>query len=184
MKKIYLVKKNPELPAGRDNWTIMNSYEFAMFMKTPEGQKRRPNFGQLDGCEVDDVIIVAECGEESASRWRTEKDRADYLREQTKASGFTTCSFSEEIDDGLVREDIVADPLANVEMEIIFKLTIEDLRKAVASLTEEERDLIQELFLNAITTPEWKYGENHGISQQAVHKRKQKVLDKLKKMLS
>lgn len=39
MKKIYLVKKNPEKPAGRENWIVMNSYDFAMFMKTPEGKK-------------------------------------------------------------------------------------------------------------------------------------------------
>lgn len=42
MKKVYLVKKNPEMPAGRDNWIVMNSYEFYKFMETTEGKKRRP----------------------------------------------------------------------------------------------------------------------------------------------
>ena len=47
MKKIYLVKKDPEKPASKDNWIIMNSYEFAMFLKTPEGEKRKSAFRSL-----------------------------------------------------------------------------------------------------------------------------------------
>lgn len=59
MKKIYLVKKDPAAE-GQDNWITMNGYEFAMFMKTPEGQARKDNFGQLDACSEDDNIIVME----------------------------------------------------------------------------------------------------------------------------
>jgi hypothetical protein len=58
MRKIYLVKKNPELPADGNNWIVMNSFEFMNFVKTPDGQKRKACFGQLDACSVDDVIIV------------------------------------------------------------------------------------------------------------------------------
>ena len=46
MKKIYLVKKDVNKPAGEGNWIEMNPYEFAMFMKTDEGKQRRPGFGQ------------------------------------------------------------------------------------------------------------------------------------------
>ena len=48
MRKIYLVKKNPEQPADGNNWIVMNSFEFMNFVKTPEGQKRKACFGQLD----------------------------------------------------------------------------------------------------------------------------------------
>ena len=41
MKKIYLVKKDVNKPSGEGNWIKMNSYEFAMFMKTLEGQERK-----------------------------------------------------------------------------------------------------------------------------------------------
>ena len=68
MRKIYLVKKNPELPADGNNWLVMNSFEFMNFIQTPEGQKRRDRFGQLDACSVDDVIIIAECGTETAKQ--------------------------------------------------------------------------------------------------------------------
>ena len=38
MRKIYLVKKDPELPADGNNWIVMSGHEFAMFMQTPEGK--------------------------------------------------------------------------------------------------------------------------------------------------
>ena len=51
MRKIYLVKKNSELPADGNNWIVMNSIEFMNFVKTPDGQKRKACFGQLDGAQ-------------------------------------------------------------------------------------------------------------------------------------
>lgn len=92
MRKIYLVKKNPEQPADGNNWIVMNSFEFMNFVKTPEGQKRKACFGQLDACSVDDVIIIAECGTETAKQWRSEKDRHDYLASIEKQSGMTVYS--------------------------------------------------------------------------------------------
>ena len=44
MRKIYLVKKNPELPADGNNCLVMNSFEFRNFIQTPEGQKRSAPF--------------------------------------------------------------------------------------------------------------------------------------------
>ena len=41
---MYLVKKNPELPADGNNWIVMNSFQFINFVKTPERQKRKAFF--------------------------------------------------------------------------------------------------------------------------------------------
>ena len=84
MRKIYLVKKNPELPVNGNNWIVMNGFEFMKFIQTPEGRERRKCFGQLDACSVDDVIIIAECGIETAKKWRSEKDSHDYLEAAKK----------------------------------------------------------------------------------------------------
>ena len=122
MKKVYLVKKNPEMPAGRDNWIVMNSYEFYKFMETTEGKTRRPNFGQLDGCDVDDVIIIAECGEETAAKWRSEKDRHDYLAEAKEKLGYKTFSYhaiASEDGEDLTGEDLVQDEETDVEKTVI-----------------------------------------------------------------
>ena len=58
MKKIYMVKKNPNMPESEDNWIMMNGYEFARFMETEEGQRRKKNFAQIDACGEEDVIYV------------------------------------------------------------------------------------------------------------------------------
>ena len=44
MRKIYLVKKNPELPVNGNNWIVMNGFEFMKFIQTPEGRERRKCF--------------------------------------------------------------------------------------------------------------------------------------------
>ena len=94
MKKIYMVKKNPNMPENEDNWIMMNGFEFAMFMKTEEGQRRKNNFAQLDACSEDDDIYIVECGEERAKEWRSEKYAHDYLRECEEESGLETVSFN------------------------------------------------------------------------------------------
>ena len=45
MRKIYLVKKNPEQPADGNNWIVMNSFEFMNFVKTPEGRNEKRALG-------------------------------------------------------------------------------------------------------------------------------------------
>ena len=111
MRKIYLVKKNPELPADGNNWLVMNSFEFRNFIQTPEGQKRRDRFGQLDACSVDDVIIIAECGTETAKQWRSEKDRHDYLVSIENQSGMTVFSYNTQTttEDDMSGEELLVD---------------------------------------------------------------------------
>ncbi len=57
MKKVFLVKKDPEMPTGRDNWIVMEPAEYYRFAGTPEGQRRKADIGRLDGCDIDDTMI-------------------------------------------------------------------------------------------------------------------------------
>lgn len=182
MKKVFLVKKNPDMPAEAENWIVMNSYDFAMFMQTPEGERRRENFGQLDGCDASDVIIIAECGADTAKTWKSERDRRNYLRKQ--AAVFVNSSFSlDDInEEELPSEETIGDP-SDMEEEVIKKIRVEELRKALESLTASERDLIQNLFLDSHSMSERQYGKMKGVSIQAISKNKYKILAKLKKLL-
>ena len=184
MKKVFLVKRNPEQPAGADNWIVMSRKEFSDFIKTPEGKQREKNFGKLAGCDQNDVIIVAECGEEMAKTWRAEKDRSDYLAELVAESNRIVFSINEENEEGLTGEEIIPDSSHDVELEVVMKISLENLREALKSLTEDEMDLIQALFLDASPMAATKYGELHGVTQQAVSKKKDRILKKLKKLLS
>ena len=52
MKKIFLVKKDPERE-GKDNWIIMEGKEFSDFIRSEEGQRRNGVFGRLEACGYD-----------------------------------------------------------------------------------------------------------------------------------
>ena len=59
---------------------------------------------------------------------------------------------------------------------------ISELHRCVALLTEEEQALIKALFFDGLTEQE--YAETLGVKQQAVHKRKKRILEKIKNFFS
>ena len=186
MKKVYLVKKNPEAPAEKDNWTVMNGYEFAMFMKTPEGIRRSKSFGRLDGCGKDDLVIIAECGIDMAKEWQIERDHKVYLDKFRKRAGYTVFSYQgieNESGDGLTGEDLLLDENMNTEETVIFRLMQESLKAAVLSLTPEDQDLIEKLFLADHPLTELEYADSIGSSRNRIHDRKRTVLRKLRTIL-
>lgn len=71
-----------------------------------------------------------------------------------------------------------ADGHESVEDKVFRKISIEQLYKALELLTDMERKLIYALFFEGKT--ERKVGEILGITQQAVHKQKIRILKKLK----
>lgn len=185
MKKLYLVKKDPAQPATCDNWIVMNAYEFAMFMKTPEGQSRKSNFGPLDACSYDDYQIIGECGKECAKKWRSEKDRHDYLKCLEKQSEITTFSYNaiEVNDEELTGEELLADEDCDVEEIVLKRLQYEELYKAIEQLGQNDRLLIGCLFLQKNPMTSVEFGKMYGYSPQLVKYYKFRALDRLKKLL-
>ncbi len=61
------------------------------------------------------------------------------------------------------------------------KIQTDKLLKVIDKLPESERLLIQSVFFDDMTEKE--YGKKMGVSQQAIHKRKGRILKKLKKLL-
>ena len=185
MKTTFLVKKNPNIDS-EDNWIIMNSFEFVMFLKTPEGQKRRNNFGRIPSCGEGDDTMFIECDEETAKRWKKENEYHAYLRKLEKESGITTFSYSsislsgENIDG----EDLLYDEECNVEESAIENMMVEGLYKAIARLSVYEQQLIHALYLSDKPMTESEFGKMHGHSQQRVHYQKQLTLNKLEKILN
>ena len=161
MRKIYLVKKNPELPADGNNWIVMNSFEFVNFIKTPDGQKRKECFGQLDACTVDDVVIIAECGIETAKQWRSEKDRHDYLASIEKQSGMTVFSYNTHTttENEMSGEELLADNQCDVVEEVLHRFQKAHIQETLAALLPEERDLIESLIISDFPMTEREYAK-------------------------
>ena len=77
--------------------------------------------------------------------------------------------------------DNITDERIDIEKIIEVKMQIEELNKALATLTKKERELIEAIFykeesLRAI-------GKKEKVSYQAIGKRRDKVLEKLRKLL-
>lgn len=73
------------------------------------------------------------------------------------------------------------DTRESVEDAVLRKLAEDDLRRALTKLTDEEYALVCALFYEGRT--ERDYAKELGVSQVAVHKRKQRILKKLKGIL-
>ena len=77
--------------------------------------------------------------------------------------------------------DNIIDERIDLEKIVEVKMQIEELNKALNSLTEEERDIITAIFFREESLRS--IGERKNRSYQAIGKRRDKILEKLKKIL-
>lgn len=76
---------------------------------------------------------------------------------------------------------ILQEYVPDVEEVVELQILSEQLHEAIKELSKEEAELIQALFFDGVT--ERTYAEELNVSQVAIHKRKKKVLEKLREML-
>ena len=69
----------------------------------------------------------------------------------------------------------------SVEDAVLRKLAEDELHRALEKLTDEEYALVYALFFEGKT--ERSYAKELGVSQVAVHKKKQRILKKLKEII-
>ena len=77
--------------------------------------------------------------------------------------------------------DNIVDESIDIEKNVEVKMQIEELNKALNSLTEEERDIITAIFFREESLRS--IGERKNRSYQAIGKRRDKILEKLRKLL-
>ncbi len=110
----------------------------------------------------------------------------DLKAEQTivdaKNHRVTVLSSREDSYERLVDMSIqFAEESLSTEEQVFQRMELEQLHRALSSLSDEERYLIQKIFFNERT--ERDLAEELGCSQNAVNKRKQRILDKLRRFL-
>ena len=101
--------------------------------------------------------------------WTEHKRRMVRAKHELSFEVFVEGGFDIPADDPLV-EEIVTD-----------RLQLDMLMSALSSLTADERNLIDALFFKGKSERE--VASESGISQQAVHKKKRRILEKLKHLL-
>ena len=123
--------------------------------------------------------MLMEVTEQTYREYYRDKRRQKYIDERSKLNG--DVSYNALDTDETLGEDVFADTKTDVETDVINKMTVAALRKAFLLLSPDERELIKILFIDGVT--ERKTSEMYGVSQVAIHKRKNRILAKLKDFL-
>lgn len=77
--------------------------------------------------------------------------------------------------------DNITDERVDLEKIVEVKMQIEELNKALATLTKKERELIEAIFYKEESLRS--IGKKEKVSYQAIGKRRDKILEKLRKLL-
>ena len=123
--------------------------------------------------------MLMEVTEETYKAYYKDKRRQKYIDERSLLNG--DVSYDALDTDETLGAEGFADTKTDVEAAVINKMTVSELRKAFLLLSPDERELIKVLFIDGAT--ERKAAEIYGISQVAIHKRKNRILAKLKDFL-
>lgn len=133
--------------------------------------------------------MYPEAGEEVISLLRITERKMQYQEydlktEQTiisqEGQTITTIPSREDSLERLAEQEVqFAGEAESVEETVLRKLQYEQLHKALSLLPDDERELIDRLFFQGQTERE--AAECMGIYRNAVHKRKNRILKKLKK---
>ena len=154
-----------------NNWIEMSGREFYAFVNDPKNKERY--FIKFD----DDLII--ECSFEQYKTFKSENRHCRYLREHEPCSllySINTVGIYGELNG----EAIIYDINANVEDSVLQKLDIEHLQNALKQLSPEEFHLISSMYLSEKNKTEREMAALYGISPNGLHKKKIKILEKLK----
>ena len=123
--------------------------------------------------------MLMEVTEETYKEYYRDKRRQKYIDERSKLNG--DVSYNALDTDEMLGEDVFADTKTDVEAEVINKMTETELRKAFLLLSPDERELITAIYIHNLTERE--FAKQKGVYHNAVHKRKLRVLEKLRKFL-
>lgn len=153
-------------------WIEMSGAEYLDFVRDPENKDRL--FLNMKN-------VVLECPKEEYLQSRTEKRRSDYLAESKR--GWTIISLFAQADKESTGEEVIPDPDADVEENILHTLAVQRVREVVDALPKEDAALLRALYLQTPPLTLRAYSEKTGIPVMTLHYRKEKLLRLLKQQI-
>ena len=123
--------------------------------------------------------MLMEVTAETYKAYYKDKRRQKYIDERSLLNG--DVSYDALDTDETLGAEVFADTKTDVESAVINKMTVSELRKAFLLLSPDERELITAIYIQNLTERE--YAKQKGVYHNAVHKRKLRILEKLKKFL-
>lgn len=144
-------------------------------------ERRIPNYRKMYPTASEEVIAVLRQGERKLQYQEYDLKTERFVLDETKQVAFFIPSREDSLERLMDAEIQFVDPDTNVEEEVIRKLMVQKLRVSLSLLTTEEYELILALFFENKTERE--YAENLGVYHNAIHKKKLRILQKLKIIL-
>lgn len=143
-------------------------------------------FLRVSECEDADEIWL-EVSKEEYAEGRKDRDRKCYVEECRVAANISWVPLDKEVSsqtDGnsVAIRDAIAAENSDSEHILIQNAHVELLEKAINDLNDDERELILDLYLRERTLTEENLAAKIGVSQQAISKKRQQALKKLKKL--
>lgn len=123
--------------------------------------------------------MLMEVTEETYKNFYRDRRRQKYIDERSAEN--EDFSYDMLTTDDFNGEDILPDESEPVDEQVIRKIMTDKLKSVLPLLAEDEQKLIREIFYDELS--ERSLAEKYGVSQVAIHKRKVKILNKLKKLL-
>ena len=123
--------------------------------------------------------MLMEVSEKDYLDFYKNKRRQKYIDERSAENG--DFSYDMLTTDDFNGEDILPDKSEPLDEQVVQKIMTDKLKSALSLLAEDEQKLIREIFYENLS--ERSLAEKYDVSQVAIHKRKVKILEKLKKIM-
>lgn len=181
MSKKYFRWKDPSCNGINPEWIEMRGREFFEFKKNAANKNRY--FVKVgDGLDADFDVIYLEATKSEYDKWNAEHSK-DFRRKQVNLKYHRILvsldeSCSDESD--FTFHDIIGDENVNVYEDSVYAYLIDLLHTAIESLSDTDKQLIEEMYLNEETLTVREYANKIGQPKSNVQLNKQRVLRKLK----
>lgn len=190
MKKQYFAwKDGQQAKDGRQECIEITPKEYREIYENNKAcavDKRR-YFAPLPGVEKGDIYYCFECDYKRYKKYRAEKEQKARKEKASKEDEVKygpvqllslDVEFADDSGDSYSLHDLVADASASFEERLVTDIALES---ALGHLTDDERYVIDSLFLNEKPVSESELARQMGVPRRTLGCRKEKILNKLKK---
>lgn len=144
-------------------------------------ERRIPNYRKMYPTATEEMIAVLRKGERKLQYQSYDLKAEKFLMDEEKQQAIFIPSREDSLERLMEAEVQFVDQDTNVEDDAIQKMMIQKLRESLELLTAEEYELILALFFEGQTERE--YAQYKGVYHNAIHKKKLRILEKLKNFL-
>lgn len=170
MAKQYYVKRDPSATGNDIEWNALTGQAFYHLITSMAGKGRY-------FIDMDDFLI--EASQEEYIKWRQEKNHSDYLR-SWELEHPQLSLYSDAIGECGNGEEAIPDEEIDVEELVLHTMECNALRAALEQLDTADYCLIHAMYLVENQKTERSLAHENGVSQNAIHKQKKRILKKIK----